>query len=501
MKLKLPILLIIICTLNLSAQEISGVILDSITKKPIAFANIFTKKTGTISNEEGKFKLILKKESPKDTLTISYIGFKTVAKPIAKYTDSVIYMFAKTNELESVFISNKNYTAKEIINKVKENINRNYKQHNLTQKRLFFRESQEQRIQKFKQELKKSTIKEINSSLLKNISKSIPKKSLFYTEILCDFFEKPSTSENKIKLIKASKLYDKNNEIGLKNYKKKLNEILEKNVKKDSYFKIKSGWFFGTKIDAKDIFNSKVDSSNTEQLKKVKKKKELQKQNFALQRKSQLTALFNSVFYKEKTNLNFITKSNRYEFELKDISYIGNEPVYVISFKPKRKEPYKGKLYINTDNFAIVKIEYENTKALGKLSLLGISYHKFLDKGKMIFSKNKNQKYNLVYIENTKGTNFGVKRPLKIKEKNKYVKGRRKQNEISLKLDVSISQINKKEVVIFNTNNVTQENYHNIKTKNTVIPVYLKSYQPNFWKGYNIIEPNKAIKNFTTTKK
>lgn len=499
MKLKLSIFLITTLTLQLNAQEISGVILDSITKKPIAFANIITKKTGTISNEEGKFKLILKKETPKDTLTISYIGFKTIAKPIAKYTDSVIYMTSQVNELKSVFISNKNYTAEEIINKVKENIKQNYRQNSLTQKRLFFRESQEQKIQKFKQELKKSTIREINPSLLKNITKSIPKKSLFYTEILCDFFEKPNTSENKIKLIKACKLYDKNKEAGLKNYEKKLNEILEKNIKKDSYFKIKSGWFFGTKINAKDVFKSKIDSSNTEQLKKIKKEKELKKQNFALQRKSQLTELFKNLFYKEKTSLNFITKSNRYEFELKDISYIGNEPVYIISFKPKRKESYKGKLYINTDNFAVVKIEYENTKALGKLSLLGISYHKFLDKGKMIFSKNKKQKYHLAYIESTRGTNFGVKRPLKIKEKNKHVKGRRKQNEISLKLDVSISQTNKKEVVIFENNTITQQNYHNIKTQNTVMPVYLKSYQPNFWKGYNIIEPNKAIKNFTTT--
>jgi hypothetical protein len=38
--------------------------------------------------------------------------------------------------------------------------------------------------------------------------------------------------------------------------------------------------------------------------------------------------------------------------------------------------------------------------------------------------------------------------------------------------------------------------FNDIKEKADVLPEYLKQYDPDFWKGYNIIEPNQAIKEF-----
>jgi hypothetical protein len=61
------------------AQIISGKLIDS-NSNPIAFANIglVGKDVGTVSDENGSFKLELKSENAKDTLKFSIIGFKSL---------------------------------------------------------------------------------------------------------------------------------------------------------------------------------------------------------------------------------------------------------------------------------------------------------------------------------------------------------------------------------------------------------------------------------------
>jgi hypothetical protein len=87
---------------------------------------------------------------------------------------------------------------------------------------------------------------------------------------------------------------------------------------------------------------------------------------------------------------------------------------------------------------------------------------------------------------------------LKIIEKNKNVKGRRKQNQLSLDMDLAVSSTNKFEIVVFDTQNTTHTQFDAFTENNTVLPTYMPKYDPDFWKGYAIIEPNKAIKEFTS---
>ncbi len=484
----------------LEAQVISSKIVDSITKEPVPYATILYKKSGMISNEEGRFSFLYRKDSkPTDTLTISCIGFKTIAKPLNQFTDSLIYLAPKAIALKEVVLSDKQYTAEEIIEKVKQNISRNYNL-NLSKKRLFFRESSHQNFIKSNYTLKKSTIEELNKPFLDSVMSSIPKNNSYYTEILCDLYGDLSKEKQKIDLIKASELYDKNNEMGMKALEEKFERIVNQNVKKDSYFKIKSG-IFGQKVDMDEFKGQEIDSTDSEalnkQLEEEKKRKESRKKNFAKYRRTSLGGLFNDLFFHEKSKLNFINKSNRYEFTLIDISYLGDDTVYILEFEPKRSEDYKGKLYVNTDDFAIVRADYENVKALKKFNLLGISYRWYLAKGKMIFGKGQGDMYNLQYLEKEDASRFGIRRPLKIIEKNKNVKGRRKQNELYVKLDMAINSAVKNEIVIFDTDAFTQASFDGYSEQNAILPTYMPKYNPEFWKGYNIIEPNQAIKDFT----
>ena len=492
------------------AQAISSKVVDSISQEPIPYVTIqLSNKKGVITNEEGRFSLLLSEAvKPTDTLFISCIGYQSIAKPLNKFTSDIIYMVPKAIELNSVVVTNKEYTTEEIIQKVKENMQKNYN-FDLTKKRLFFRQSDYQNITKTDYTFKKSTIDALNKPFLDSVLQSIPKKYAYYTEVLCDFYGNYEDEKQKIELIKASELYDKNNEIGLTALEEKFNTILKENVKPDSYLKVKSG-LFGTKVGADELFEDEEDEEKEKQedadalkkkLEEEKKREAQRKDNFANYRKATIDRLMDDLFFQEKATLNFIRKSKKYKFTLLDYTYLGSEPVYVIEFAPKGGADYQGTLYINSDDFAIIRVDYNNVKSLRKFGLLGISFNEYLAKGKVIFSKDENSGYNLRYLEFESGGRFGIRRPLKIIEKNKYVKGRRKQNELSVKIDMATTSTKKYEIVVFNTEDITVSQFDKLKEQNNLLPTYMPVYNPEFWKGYNIIEPNQAIKEFTAKEK
>ncbi|MEB8346480.1 carboxypeptidase-like regulatory domain-containing protein [Flavobacteriaceae bacterium KMM 6898] len=484
------------------AQTISGQLLDSTTLKAVPYATIqLGSSRGVITNEEGQFNLMLDKSSKStDSLFISCMGYETLGRTIDQFKGSLVYLNPKPIALKSVIVSNKQYNADEILELVKSNIDKNYNR-DLTKKRLFFREYYYQHLYRSKYSDLKSTIKAFNKSFLDSVIQTVPKVDARYTEVLCDLYGNFEKEKQKIELIKASELYDKNSTLDLEALEDKFNTIIKKNVKTDSYFKIKSG-FFGTKMDADELFESEIDSSDVAALNKSlaeeKKNIEERKTNFAKYRKSTISKLMEQLFFMEDSDLNFIWKQRRYNFQLNDFTYLGNDPVYVINFEPKGSEEYRGTLYINADDFAIARVDYENVKPVRTFKLLGVSLNQHLSKGKMIFYKGADNRYNLRYLEKENGSVAGIKRPLKIIEKNKNVKGRRKQNELSLDMDLAISSTNKFEIVVFDTENSSREQFEAISENNAVLPTYMPKYDADFWKGYAIIEPNKAIKDFTS---
>lgn len=502
-----PRLLLILLTFfalqQFEAQEsIQAKLIDSTTQKPVAFATVeLNKKNGVISNENGEFQLYLnKKISKKDTLFINCLGYETKRVAVKTFADSIIVLNQKSIELDEVLVSNKNYTIEEILENINKNLARNY-DFNFTKSRLFYRESYTNNLLKNTVDVKKTTIPELNQTFIDSILTIMPKSASNYTEILGDLYEKPTPdSKQKLDIIKASNLYDKNNEINFDGLEEKFNNIFKKHVKRDSYFKIKSGWF-GTKeeIDS-SLFGDKKKDKAAEKTKafieEQKKKEEAKKKHFLQYRKGAITRLEQSSFIFEDSFLNFLEKPNRYEFELLDYQFLNGEFVYKITFTPKRKEDFKGTIYVNTDDFAIVRVDYDNVKNLRNFRLLGISYQEYLKKGTFIYTKNDADKYVLKYAEVESGNKFGIKRPLKIIEKNKHVKGRRKQNELDTDLHFIVSNITKQELVVFENESITETTFNNFSEKAKVNPTYLPKYDPDFWKGYNVIEPNQAIKDF-----
>ncbi|MBW1294003.1 carboxypeptidase-like regulatory domain-containing protein [Aquimarina litoralis] len=474
------------------AQTIRSKVVDKKTNQPIPYATIqIGENEGVVTNEEGSFNITLDDIQAKkiDSIYISSMGYATVGVSVQSITDSIIYIEPKAIELKSVFISNKNLEIDDIIDNIDDNMEDNYRS-DLSQKRLFFRETNTNFIKKMDIKFKKSTIEEIDKKLVDSISKVIPKNSVFYAEALCDFYG--NADKQKLRVIKGARLYDKNNNGSIEGIFKKMEKIFKDNVKPNSYIKFRSG-LFSQKVQVDSILQNNQDAKD------IADGIENPKENlFFKSRKMNLKNLFNQTFNQSDTKLNVIKNSGRYTFERVDYTILDDVGVYVIKFTPKRRGDFEGTMYVNTEDFAIIRIDYQNVKRLRSFNLLGISFQENGYRGTTIFKKGADGKYGVKFIEKVTDNKFGVDRPLSIIEKNKFVKGRNKQNQVSLSLDVISYAKNKYEVIVFDTKTITEGVYKNSKENKNVQSTYLSKYNPDFWKGYNIIEPNSAIKQFKT---
>lgn len=114
------VLIVLTLTLNFLsyAQNIkmSGLIIDSETKKFIEFVNIgvLNKNKGTVSNQNGEFNLEVSKGYIKDSLTISHINYYPVKIPIKNIKNQTIILKPNTTALTEVVVSSKKKKRKKI---------------------------------------------------------------------------------------------------------------------------------------------------------------------------------------------------------------------------------------------------------------------------------------------------------------------------------------------------------------------------------------------------
>jgi hypothetical protein len=473
---------IFLFALNINSQSSTVKVLDSLTLSSIPFATVyFSNNKGIITDIDGRFELINEQYGTNDSLFISSMGYKKTSLKISSFKDSIVYMIPEMITLENVVVTNRNLSSNEIIEKVKAGIEQNY-QKEISEKKIFYRYESNRKIDKIELNKFKSSIDQVNSSILDSLLIRVPKENKSATETLCYYYGNLEEGKQKINLIKSRLTYKKDDDI-LNSINSRLKEALQENLKSNSYFKIKSGLLpFSADLSIDGLWE--IDSTNQEALKKAQDNELKRKQNFAAYQKSRITNIYSNLFYNEETKLDFILKSNRYRFGDPELTYLGNQLVYVISCFPKGSKDYKGVLYVNSDDFAVVRIDFENVKSLFKFKLLGVSTNVYLEEGRMVFSKLNNKKYSLSYFQVSNGRKSGIDRPIKVVEKNKYVKGRRKQNQISFKLDLIINSLNKQELQIFQSKTMDIKGFENIKENNKVLPEYLDEFTTNFWEEF-----------------
>ena len=477
---------------NLASQELSAVIKDSLTQEPIPFASIYSSKgTGIMANEEGFFRLHLEAKA-NDMIYFSCMGYETLSHVASQFRDSIVFLTPKSIALNSVIVTNKDLTAKEIIKAIKRDIPYKYEL-GLTNKKIFFRSSGFHKLKALKVKVKKSSIEEFNQEFWNSTLQKMPRESDWHVEILGNLYGDYTEENQKLELQKALELEDKETTALFENIASAFDTILKQNVKPDSYFKLRTG-IISADLESDNLSSSVKDTHTSEEI-KVK-----EKESFLKWRKEILTDLSVSIFEKESLNLSVIKKASKYDFKRINFTYIGDIPVYILSFTPKGNADYTGKIYVDANEMALIRIEYKNIQDIRDISLLGMSFKHYLKEVVLQFKKMNSGKYTLQFFELSDGYESGVDRAFTIVEKNKIVKGRNKQNELKMDLNIQTIQTQKYQGVIFETKIISQEEFDGFKENPSILPVNLTQYDPTFWQGHTIIEPNQAIKNFKVDK-
>ena len=484
---------ILVCLIFLNClynytQETSAFVKDSLTEKSIPFASIYLKSgDGAVTNEEGYFRLKTNTLQEKDSIYVSCMGYETLAIPYSKFNDTIFYLKPKTIELNTIILSNKQLAVEDIVKKIQENTSEKYDL-GLNKKKLFFRETGQQKFNSLKVKIKKTSIPILNQVFWDSVLLKVPRENDWYFEFIGNLYGNYTKEKQKLELLKALDLQDKSKTELFKNFEKLFDNILKKNVKTNSFFKVRSG-IIGGKVEAEDI--GIKDTLTKEQ--KIQKRKD----NYLKSRKGILTNIISELFDKEKLDLMILNKSSKYKFIQTDFTYLGNTPVYIIDFRPNGNADFKGRIYVDADLLALIRLEYTNVQPIRDFSMFGVYFKEDMRKVVIQFKKMNTGKYCLEYFDYTTGFEGGFDRPLVITEKNKIVRGRNKQNQ--LKMDLNISNRNKQryQLIVFDTKKIDDNTFKNFEETGKILPENKTAYDPDFWKGYSIIEPNEAIKNLT----
>lgn len=484
--------LLILLVQSVYTQEVKGVVVDKTTKKSIPFATISTHNSYAIANEQGQFKLSPKPYNTNDSVTVQVMGYLDLKLPIKMLGDS-IFMEPNPIALNEVVLVNNQYQPEELIEKVKASFEKNYS-YNLERKRIFLRESTYDSIEDFQMNLLKSTYSEINEELIDELKASMPTKSNFFVETLFDFYGTPQESKNKIEVIKGSVLRDENNTVDSDIIERKMGLLLQKKTSLGSYFKLKSG-IFSAKLETDD-FTLETKTDTVKPLVKTESQLQKERKTYARNRARIIERFSNELFYNEDSFIDVFDKSQRYEFEIIDLKLRGEEFIYTLSFAPKRRSGFKGKIMINAADAAVEMISYENTSNLKSFSLFGFKFKDYLALGTQVFRKNTHGTYDLVFLQESRGNLASIQRPLKLIEKRKTGSWKRKQNEVSFEFSIRLSNIETKEYMLIEKEAISDLEYENFMPIYKVNKVRLKAFDPHFWDGYSILEPNDLLREF-----
>ena len=291
---------IFLFALNINSQSSTVKVLDSLTLSSIPFATVyFSNNKGIITDIDGRFELINEQYGTNDSLFISSMGYKKTSLKISSFKDSIVYMIPEMITLENVVVTNRNLSSNEIIEKVKAGIEQNY-QKEISEKKIFYRYESNRKIDKIELNKFKSSIDQVNSSILDSLLIRVPKENKSATETLCYYYGNLEEGKQKINLIKSRLTYKKDDDI-LNSINSRLKEALQENLKSNSYFKIKSGLLpFSADLSIDGLWE--IDSTNQEALTKAQDLELKRKQNFAAYQKSRITNIYSNFSTMKKQN-------------------------------------------------------------------------------------------------------------------------------------------------------------------------------------------------------
>ncbi len=465
-------------------NELKGIVIDSITGKPLMYANIYIlhKNMGTVTNENGRFAIDTAGLTKNDTLRFGYLGYKTKKVAIgALDTLHTVVMQEKSYDLSETVIFGGNIDPEQIVKNIVKNLDSNYYK-NYSVWETFIRERNFSDMKKLKLIYKKSTIEGLGKEVIQKLEQKTPKHTTGYRDFLGNlYFSKNPEDTLKIDPVKTVELKEKDI-ADLKQIEKIFNNLLI-DTKDDEYWKIRTG-----------ILSSKVDIPDKDSIKKESVAGNHIKMKY-FRRGIASTMKYSNL--KNKDDWEFIYKTGKYYYKLSGGTRLNGEDIYIIDFKPKRGGLYTGRMYITSTSYALIKADYEY--APGKkgtdFHMFGVGYSENYFYGSIYFEK-QNDKYLLKYFSTKAGTDIDFDRNIILMKKKKRFLFDKTLKEIKTGVKLSVSNEYSTEVLVINTKNISQKEYDDFSQPAYLDIIYVDRFDDSLWKGYSIIEPTKRMKEY-----
>lgn len=479
------------------AQKITGKIIDSELQEPVPFVNIQLRENrGTITNNEGVFRLDVTGYKPTHVVNFSSMGFQDFQASIEELQQMSTIVLKPSDELlDQVLVTNKQLTALEIIEKFKENQATNH-QLGENKFRLFHRMRNtfipEQMVFQLKKasNLKKKERKRINTALAEFDEEISGSQSLGFYESLRDLYVVKDTALFDIK--KKIYLADSNAKNDVDEYQEQAIRKLFENFDSEHTFKIKIGIIKvadSVEVNSSDeviSINNGDDEDDEKQIKPDIAVREYPKIGLT----------------KNQWLPDVLSETKYYDYNLQESTRVKGRPQYVIEFEPgRRKGKYIGKMYIDQEDFALTQIDYQ--LAEGKktnnfnLKFLGVKFNGYKDSNSIRFKKTEEGNYIPYYANATRAAYVFLRRTLTFIENHPN-----RSERIKFKLRFIIETRNEvtDEWVLLEQENLEEKTIDAKNFTTSVETEVFETYSPEIWKDYPIFEATQEMKNYHLNK-
>ena len=398
-------------SLSSFGQNVTGKILSE-TNEAIPYATIqIGDDYGVISNEEGFFSIKTKGFSSSAIVKISCLGFESLEFNLADFTSNDYVLIEKVNELSEVFLNSRPLSVDSIMYYVNARLKDNYR-FDGNEFKIFSRKTEYIVGKNANFEITKSTgfkrkqldlfnedFDKLEQSLLTNTSKQ-------YTDFIGSL-KILDQSNAKLEVEKALRLLDERNNQTLESLAEKGNDIVLKHLDKDKIYTVKTGLF---KIsDSVSLDNREDKMADT-----INSLGHIREKSFELVKHHSII--------NQDNRLDFIIETKKYKYELKDVTFIDNEMVYIVDFRPKRTSvKFEGTMYISSDTFAVLRADYKFYKnrvgdKFNLRLLLGVKYVERNQTGIIAFKQHEDGYYYPSFVNEQIDRYFYISRPFKFIE-------------------------------------------------------------------------------------
>jgi hypothetical protein len=493
LKFKLTLLAsCLVLSLFANNKPISGVILDAESKEPLAFVNIVVEgqSKGTVSNSEGQFVLDLEGVSANSLVSFSYVGYETLKIKSSELRNSPkVYLKKAHINLAEVQVLSRSLTVKEIIKRVHNNYDKNYPS-SARKQRLFFHKYEKAPFKEQNQlVLKKANFVGIDKKTFDDLYKKLPKEFIEYQDALVDLYS--DKKESKLIPVKGITLEEGSQQAIFNEFESKLgsffDDIDKTNANPDVYYKFRTG-----------ILSVKMDKSDADE--SVWKANKNDKLNYTVKTdyvKDEILSLLKDYSNIESKNWEFINKSNKYDYVLDDATILNDEMVYKISFKPKKQGLFEGVMYISTDSFAVLQLDFAFAKGKQseKFQLLGIGHAINFREGRVIFEKGKSGYY-LKYIYARQNEAVSIDRTFSVVKKQKRFFSDKTLNEIKIDAELSFNTQSYREILVLDRDEIDPKQFARAKQPSVMKFKKEFAYTPEIWDNNTVIAPAIELKKY-----